>query len=48
VADINDFNNRIQAAIATRDVPMQQRTWLALEKRLNIVCVTDGAHVKRL
>jgi hypothetical protein len=46
VADINDLKDRIKAAIATVDVDMLQRTWMELEYRLDIVRVTNGAHVE--
>jgi hypothetical protein len=45
VADINDSKERIKAAIATVDVDMLQRTWMELEYGLDIVRVTNGAHV---
>jgi hypothetical protein len=46
VADINDLKDRIKAAIATVDVDMLQRTWMELEYSLDIVRVTNGAHVE--
>jgi hypothetical protein len=46
VADNNDLKNRIKAAVATVDVDMLQRTWMEPEYRLDIVRVTNGAHVQ--
>jgi hypothetical protein len=46
VADINDLKDRIKAAVATVDVDMLQRVWIELEYRLDIVCMTDSAHVE--
>jgi hypothetical protein len=48
VAGINNLKDRIQTAISTVDVDMSQRTWPELEYRLDIIRVTNGAHVKRL
>jgi hypothetical protein len=48
VADINDLKDRIKAAIATVDVDMLKQTWMKLEYRLDIVHVTNGAHVECL
>jgi hypothetical protein len=41
VADIDDLKDRN----VTVDVDMLQRTWMELEYRLDIVNVTNGAHV---
>jgi hypothetical protein len=46
VADINDLKDRIKDAIATVDVDMLQRTWMELEYCLDIVRVTNGAHIE--
>jgi hypothetical protein len=43
---INDLKDRIKAAIATVDDDMLNRTWMELEYRLDIVRVTNGAHVE--
>jgi hypothetical protein len=46
VANMNDFKDRIKAAIASVDVDMLQRTLMELEYRLDIVRVTNDAHVE--
>jgi hypothetical protein len=42
VTDINNLKDRI----ATVDVDTLQRTWMEFEHRLDIVHVTNSAHVK--
>jgi hypothetical protein len=46
VADINDLKDKIKAAIATVDTDMLQHTWMELEYHLEIVNVTNCAHVE--
>jgi hypothetical protein len=41
-----ELGERVQAAVATVDVDMLQCMWMELEYRLDIVCVTNGAHVE--
>jgi hypothetical protein len=46
MADINDFKDRFEAAIATVDIDTQRRAWMELEYYLDIVRMTSGAHVE--
>jgi hypothetical protein len=45
VWDINDLKERITDAIATVNEAMLERTWVEIEYRLNVLRVTNGAHV---
>ena len=46
VRDINDLQHSIIEAIDTVTVDMLARTWQEIEYQLDIICVTDGAHVE--
>ena len=46
VRDINDLQYQIIEAIGTITVDMLARTWQKIEYQLDIVYVTDGAHVE--
>ena len=46
IREINDLQHRIIKAIDTVTVDMLTRTWQEIKYRLDIVCVTDGAHIE--
>ena len=46
IREINDLQHRIIEAIDTVTVDMLARTWQEIKYRLDIVRVTDGAHVE--
>ena len=46
VRDITDLKQRISDAIATIDEDMLQRTWQEIEYRLDVLRLTNGAHIK--
>ena len=46
VRDINDLQHQIIKAIDTATVDLLARTWEKIKYQLDIICVTDGAHVK--
>ena len=46
VRDITALNQRISDAIATIDEDMLQRTWQEIEYRLNVLRLTNGAHIE--
>ena len=46
VRDITDLKQRISDAIATIDEDMLQRTWQEIEYRLDVLCLTNGAHIE--
>ncbi|GBL77128.1 hypothetical protein AVEN_12763-1 [Araneus ventricosus] len=46
IRDVEDIRASIIAAIATVITEMQQRIWLELDYRLDILRATKGAHVE--
>ena len=46
VQDITDLKQRISNAIATIDEAMLQRTWQEIEYRLDVLRLTNGAHIE--
>ena len=46
VRDITDLKQRISNAIAIIDEVVLQRTWQEIKYRLDVLCVTKGAHIK--
>jgi hypothetical protein len=46
MANINNLKNRTEAPIATVDAGMLPRIWTELEYHLDIVHMTNGAHVE--
>ena len=46
VRDITDLKQRISNAIDTIDEAMLQRTWQGIEYRLDVLRVTNGAHIE--
>ena len=48
VTDLADLKARIVAAIQQIDVEMLERTWQNLEYRLDVLRITNGAHIECL
>ena len=46
VQDITNLKQRISNAIATIDKAMLQQTWQEIKYRLDVLCVTKGAHIE--
>ena len=46
VKDISDLKERITAAVNTIDEEMLRRTWTEIEYRLDVLRVTNGAHIE--
>ena len=46
VQDVTDLKQRISDAIATIDENMLQRTWQEIEYRLDVLRLTNGAHIE--
>ena len=46
VQDLADLKQRISNAIDTIDEAMLQRTWREIEHRLDVLRVTNGAHIE--
>ena len=46
VRDITDLKQRIPNAIATIDEDMLQQTWQEIEYRLDVLRLTNGAHIE--
>ena len=46
VTDISDLKERITAAVNTIDEEMLRRTWTEIEYRLDVLRVTNGAHIE--
>ena len=46
VQNITDLKQRISNAIATIDEDMLQRTWQEIKYRLDVLHLTNGAHIE--
>ena len=46
--DLNELNTQITEAVATIDNAMLGRVWQELDYRLDVCCVTNGAHIEHL
>ena len=46
VWDITDLKQRISNAIATIDEDMLQQTWQEIKYSLDVLCLTNGAHIE--
>ena len=46
--DIADLKPRIIVAVKNIDAPMLTRVWQELEYRIDVCCVTRGAHIEHL
>jgi hypothetical protein len=46
--DLADLKARIIAAVKNIDAPMFTRVWQELEFRIDVCCVTRGAHIEHL
>jgi len=46
--DLADPKARIIAAVKNIDAPMLTRVWQELEYRIDVCCVTRGAHIEQL
>ena len=43
---MTDLKQGISNAIATIDETILQRTWQEIEYRLDVICASNGAHLK--
>ena len=46
--DLADLKARIIAAVKNIDAPILTRVWQNLEYRVDVCCVTRGAHIEHL
>ena len=46
VKDINDFKEKITAAVETTDKEMLRRTWTEIQYHLDVLRATNGAHIE--